>query len=112
MRGSLDADTYLRGWLVLTQVPKGKSVRFQAHSMDFLDLAASMGPKFLLESAMRNYSGLVKGETILVAFGGDKCVPAVLPLARWLTASVPGVRGADTLALPRPLLQQALPRHC
>ena len=82
-------------------MPKGKSVRFQAHSMDFLDLAASMGPKFLLESAMRNYSGLVKGETILVAFGGDKCVSAVLLLADWLTASVPSWRRAYSRAPAR-----------
>ena len=80
---------WLHALRVAPQVPKGQSVRFQAHSMDFLDLAASMGPKFLLESAMRNYSGLVKGETILVAFGGDKyawwCGAGVATAVPWLT---------------------------
>ena len=80
---------WLHALRVAPQVPKGQSVRFQAHSMDFLDLAASMGPKFLLESAMRNYSGLVKGETILVAFGGDKyawwCGAGVATAVLWLT---------------------------
>ena len=68
----------------LRKVPKAKSVRFQAHTAEFLDLLANMGPKFLLESVMRGYSGLVKGETILIEFAGDKCVaqPPLLRVAR------------------------------
>ncbi len=44
--------------------------RFQPHSRDFLDLAASIGPRELLESAIRYYSVLTKGETIMLFFNG------------------------------------------
>lgn len=32
-------------YITCSQIPKATSVRFQPHTADFLDMAASMGPK-------------------------------------------------------------------
>lgn len=82
-----DGQVYLPSWMmrnlrlrdgamvsmrsVLTStLPKGTFCKLQPHASDFLDLAASMNLRDLLESAFRNYSVLTAGETIQVVFAG------------------------------------------
>ncbi|RYE95873.1 MAG: hypothetical protein EOO41_05215, partial [Methanobacteriota archaeon] len=48
------------------QIPPGQHVTFRPHDEAFLELAHSIGPRELLELAMRNYSVLSKGERILI----------------------------------------------
>ncbi|EQC34522.1 hypothetical protein SDRG_07850 [Saprolegnia diclina VS20] len=55
-----------------TNIPRGVYCRLQPHVSAFLDLAATLGPKILLESAMRKYSVLSVGETIVIEYGADK----------------------------------------
>ena len=82
-----DGQVYLPSWMmknlsvregglvnlksVLTSsLPKGTFCKLQPHSSDFLELAASMNLRDLLESSFRNYSVLTAGETIMVRFAG------------------------------------------
>ncbi|KAF4043324.1 Ubiquitin fusion degradation protein UFD1 [Phytophthora infestans] len=59
-------------WVVVTSVvnlPRGIYCRFQPESTSFLDLAAEIGPKLLMETALRRYSVLSMGSTIVIAYG-------------------------------------------
>jgi hypothetical protein len=51
------------------QLPAASYVKLRPHSQEFLDLATAIGPRELLEMAMRNYSALSVGERILVDLG-------------------------------------------
>ncbi|CAN0508864.1 unnamed protein product, partial [Ectocarpus sp. 8 AP-2014] len=46
--------------------PAGSFVRFKPHDEAFLGVAAKQGPKALMELALRRYSVLSEGATILV----------------------------------------------
>ncbi|EEY62623.1 ubiquitin fusion degradation protein, putative [Phytophthora infestans T30-4] len=59
-------------WVVVTSVvnlPRGIYCRFQPESTSFLDLAAEIGPKLLMETALRRYSVLSMGSTIVIEYG-------------------------------------------
>ncbi|CAK9008126.1 Ubiquitin fusion degradation protein 1 homolog, partial [Durusdinium trenchii] len=53
------------------KIPRGTSCRLQPHTTAFLDLAASMDLRELLEHSFRNYSVLSTGQTLVVNFAGD-----------------------------------------
>ncbi|CAE7552661.1 ufd1, partial [Symbiodinium sp. KB8] len=62
------------GRAVFTSVrgmPKGTFVRFQPHTTEFIDLAAALGPRELMEHAMKTYSALSLGETLVVQCSGS-----------------------------------------
>ncbi|OQR85461.1 ubiquitin fusion degradation protein [Achlya hypogyna] len=59
-------------------IPRGIYCRFQPHESVFLDLAAALGPKVLLEAAMRKYSVLSIGETIAIEYGAEKHLVTVV----------------------------------
>uniref|UniRef100_A0A2K2AVM6 Uncharacterized protein n=1 Tax=Populus trichocarpa TaxID=3694 RepID=A0A2K2AVM6_POPTR len=46
-------------------LPKGKYVKLQPHTKDFLDIS---NPKAILETTLRNYSCLTTGDSIMVAY--------------------------------------------
>jgi Ubiquitin fusion degradation protein UFD1 len=48
------------------QVPSGAYVKLQPHDTAFVELASAIGPRELLETALRNYSVLSKGERIMI----------------------------------------------
>jgi len=60
--------------------PKGEFARFRPHKTAFIDLAAAFGPRELMEQAMKQYSTLSKGRTVLVEAGGDRYLLDVLEL--------------------------------
>ena len=53
-------------------LPRGTYCRLQPHSQAFVDLAASVGPRDLLEVALRNYSALSVGERIMLDVADEK----------------------------------------
>ncbi|KAA0154959.1 hypothetical protein FNF29_02103 [Cafeteria roenbergensis] len=62
------------GSIVLTSqrgVKKGQWAKLQPHTMAFVDLAAAVGPREVLEVAFRNYSALSVGETLKVSVAGE-----------------------------------------
>ncbi|PIA53315.1 hypothetical protein AQUCO_00900115v1 [Aquilegia coerulea] len=50
-------------------LPKGKYVKLQPHTMDFLDIS---NPKAILETTLRNFSCLTTGDSIMVAYNNKK----------------------------------------
>lgn len=50
-------------------LPKGKFVKLQPHSKDFLDIS---NPKAVLERTLRGYSCLTKGDTICLPYNNKK----------------------------------------
>ncbi|KAM7482668.1 hypothetical protein LguiB_007251 [Lonicera macranthoides] len=50
-------------------LPKGTYVKLQPHTKDFLDIS---NPKAILETTLRNFSCLTKGDTIMVAYNNKK----------------------------------------
>ncbi|GBG33667.1 Ubiquitin fusion degradation protein 1-like [Hondaea fermentalgiana] len=52
-------------------LPRGTLCRLQPHTTAFIDLAASMDLRELLEHAFRNYSVLSTGETLVVNVAGE-----------------------------------------
>ncbi|KAF9598659.1 hypothetical protein IFM89_029909 [Coptis chinensis] len=52
-------------------LPKGTYVKLQPHTKDFLDIS---NPKALLETALRNFSCLTIGDTILVPYNNKKYI--------------------------------------
>ncbi|XP_028752489.1 ubiquitin fusion degradation protein 1 homolog [Neltuma alba] len=50
-------------------LPKGKYVKLQPHTTDFLDIS---NPKAILETTLRNYSCLTTGDSIMVAYNNKK----------------------------------------
>eukprot|EP00457_Paulinella_chromatophora_P011931 gb/GEZN01012099.1/.p1 GENE.gb/GEZN01012099.1/~~gb/GEZN01012099.1/.p1 ORF type:complete len:353 (+),score=39.11 gb/GEZN01012099.1/:35-1060(+) len=50
-------------------LPKGQYVKFQPHSVKFTELS---NPRVVLERALRNYSCLTQGDTIIINHGGIK----------------------------------------
>lgn len=44
-------------------------MKLRPHSLEFVELAAAIGPRELLEMAMRNYSALSVGERFIVDLG-------------------------------------------
>lgn len=47
-------------------VPPGSFVRFRPYSAAFVELAAAVGPRDLLEAALRNYSALTTGQRLVI----------------------------------------------
>ncbi|GAU49249.1 hypothetical protein TSUD_87640 [Trifolium subterraneum] len=52
-----------------TSLVKGKFVKFQPHSKDFLDIT---NPKVMLEKSLRSYSCLTTGRTIMIPYNNKK----------------------------------------
>ncbi|CAJ2678879.1 unnamed protein product [Trifolium pratense] len=52
-----------------TSLVKGKFVKFQPHSKDFLDIT---NPKVMLEKSLRSYSCLTTGRTIMIPYNDKK----------------------------------------
>ena len=52
-------------------LPKGQLAKFQPHQKDFIDFAAALGVRNVLELAMQHYSALSVGQTI-IQYGRDK----------------------------------------
>ncbi|KAF5745409.1 ubiquitin fusion degradation protein 1 isoform X2 [Tripterygium wilfordii] len=50
-------------------LPKGKYVKLQPHTTDFLDIS---NPKAILETTLRNYSCLTTGDSIMVPYNNKK----------------------------------------
>jgi len=50
-------------------LPKGTYVKLQPHTTDFLDIS---NPKAILETALRNYSCLTSGDSIMVPYNNKK----------------------------------------
>eukprot|EP00808_Paulinella_micropora_P014581 g50714.t1 len=50
-------------------LPKGQFCQFQPHSVKFTELT---NPRVVLERALRNYTCLTKGDTIIINHAGDK----------------------------------------
>ncbi|KAJ4890887.1 ubiquitin fusion degradation 1 [Raphanus sativus] len=50
-------------------LPKGTYVKLQPHTTDFLDIS---NPKAILETALRNYSCLTTGDSIMVPYNNKK----------------------------------------
>ncbi|KAF3685684.1 Ubiquitin fusion degradation protein 1 -like protein [Capsicum annuum] len=50
-------------------LPKGKYVKLQPHTKDFLDIS---NPKAILETTLRNFSCLTTGDSIMVAYNNKK----------------------------------------
>ena len=53
-------------------VPKAMYCRFQPQCFEFLDIAASIGPKVLLEAALRRYSVLSLDGTLMIDYCGQR----------------------------------------
>ena len=47
-------------------VPPGVFVKFRPYSVSFIELAAAVGPRDLLEAALRNYSALTTGQRLVI----------------------------------------------
>jgi hypothetical protein len=69
-------------------VPRGTFVKFRPHSESFVTLAAHLGPRALLESALRGYSCLTKETSITVTFADERYLLDIVDL-----------RPADTVCL-------------
>ncbi|KAJ0403212.1 hypothetical protein P43SY_000020 [Pythium insidiosum] len=70
-------------FVVLTlqpDVPRGIYCRLEPEDTTFLDLAAEIGPKLLMESALRRYSVLSVEETILIDHGDQRFYLRVVEL--------------------------------
>ncbi|KAH9289920.1 hypothetical protein KI387_034037 [Taxus chinensis] len=52
-----------------SSLQKGKYVKLQPHTMDFLDMS---NPKAVLESTLRNFSCLTTGDTIMLSYNKKK----------------------------------------
>lgn len=64
-------------------LPKGKFVKLQPHTKDFLDIS---NPRAVLEMTLRGFSCLTKGDCILMHYNNKRfyidiveCRPQVLP---------------------------------
>ena len=53
-------------------LPKGELAKFQPHQKEFIDFAAALGVRNVLELAMQHYSALSVGQTIVIQYGRDK----------------------------------------
>ena len=53
-------------------LPRGTYAKLQPYSQAFVDLAAAVGPRDLLEVALRNYSALSQGERIMIDVADEK----------------------------------------
>ncbi|GLD92305.1 hypothetical protein PINS_up000838 [Pythium insidiosum] len=63
-----------------TDVPRGIYCRLEPEDAAFLDLAADIGPKLLMESALRRYSVLSVDETIVIDHGDQRFYLRVVEL--------------------------------
>ncbi|TYZ67031.1 hypothetical protein PybrP1_002628 [[Pythium] brassicae (nom. inval.)] len=61
-------------------VPKAVYCRLQPEDPRFLTLAADVGPKLLMENAMRRYAALSLNEMIVIEYGTDRFYVRVLEL--------------------------------
>lgn len=53
-------------------VPPGSFVKFRPYSAAFVELAAAVGPRDLLEAALRNYSALTTGQRLVIDVADEK----------------------------------------
>ncbi|CAM9122555.1 unnamed protein product, partial [Scytosiphon promiscuus] len=82
----------------LIRPPSGSFVRFKPHDQMFLAVAARQGPKVLMEEALRRYSILFEGATILVQHEGENYYLDVVELRTFAsgpTATISDVGNTD-----------------
>lgn len=53
-------------------LPKGQLIKLQPHTNALVELAAAIGPRELLEEALRKYSALSNGERIMLDVAGER----------------------------------------
>jgi hypothetical protein len=53
-------------------LPRGQYIKLQPYSKELVELAAAIGPRELLEEALRRYSALSFGERIMVEVAGER----------------------------------------
>eukprot|EP00644_Phytophthora_capsici_P012031 jgi/Phyca11/106325/e_gw1.12.208.1 len=110
-----DGQVFLPYWLMQNLgVPEGGSVvvasvtnppraiycRFQPETMSFLDLAADIGPKLLMETALRRYSILSVGSTIVIQYRNTRYYVRVAELKPASVVSLCGDVDLETDFMP------------
>uniref|UniRef100_K3WD15 Ubiquitin fusion degradation protein UFD1 N-terminal subdomain 2 domain-containing protein n=1 Tax=Globisporangium ultimum (strain ATCC 200006 / CBS 805.95 / DAOM BR144) TaxID=431595 RepID=K3WD15_GLOUD len=71
------------GFVLITNahdISRGIYCRLQPEETHFLTLAADVGPKLLMENAMRRYSVLSVNETIVIEYGATRYFVRVVEL--------------------------------
>ncbi|KAM3291803.1 ubiquitin recognition factor in ER-associated degradation protein 1 isoform X2 [Capsicum chacoense] len=63
-------------------LPKGKYVKLQPHTKDFLDIS---NPKAILEMTLRNFSCLTTGDSIMVSYNNKKYYIDIVEGWPWLS---------------------------
>ncbi|ETL26350.1 hypothetical protein L916_19957 [Phytophthora nicotianae] len=91
------------GSVVVTSVvnlPRGVYCRLQPETTSFLDLAAEIGPKLLMETALRRYSVLSTGSTIVIEYGSVRYNVRVVELKPAPVVSLCGDVDLETDFMP------------
>ncbi|ETP02374.1 hypothetical protein F441_20537 [Phytophthora nicotianae CJ01A1] len=91
------------GSVVVTSVvslPRGAYCRLQPETTSFLDLAAEIGPKLLMETALRRYSVLSTGSTIVIEYGSVRYNVRVVELKPAPVVSLCGDVDLETDFMP------------
>ncbi|KUF84495.1 Ubiquitin fusion degradation protein 1 [Phytophthora nicotianae] len=91
------------GSVVVTSVvnlPRGVYCRLQPETTSFLDLAAEIGPKLLMETALRRYSVLSTGSTIVIEYGSVRYNVRVVELKPAAVVSLCGDVDLETDFMP------------
>ncbi|KAG2814802.1 hypothetical protein PC116_g18307 [Phytophthora cactorum] len=84
----------------VVNLPRGVYCRLQPEAMSFLDLAAEIGPKLLMETALRRYSVLSVGSTILIEYGSVQYYLRVVELKPASVVSLCGDVDLETYFMP------------
>ncbi|KAF3685686.1 putative arginine decarboxylase [Capsicum annuum] len=66
-------------------LPKGKYVKLQPHTKDFLDIS---NPKAILEMTLRNFSCLTTGDSIMVSYNNKKYYIDIVEGWPWLSGKL------------------------
>ncbi|KAK1944306.1 Ubiquitin fusion degradation protein 1 [Phytophthora citrophthora] len=91
------------GAVVMTSVinlPRGIYCRFQPETMSFLDLAADIGPKLLMETTLRRYSVLSEDSTIVIEYRDTRYYVRVAELKPASVVSLCGDVDLETDFMP------------
>ncbi|KAG7378970.1 hypothetical protein PHYPSEUDO_009258 [Phytophthora pseudosyringae] len=91
------------GSVVVTSVvdiPRGVYCRLQPETTSFLDLAADIGPKLLMETALRRYSVLSVNSTIVIEYGSVRYYVRVAELKPASVVSLCGDVDLETDFMP------------
>ncbi|EGZ19448.1 hypothetical protein PHYSODRAFT_312658 [Phytophthora sojae] len=84
----------------VTDLPRGIYCRLQPETTSFLDLAAEVGPKLLMETALRRYSVLSVNSTIVIEYGNVRYYVRVAELKPAAVVSLCGDVDLETDFMP------------